>query len=140
MRISDWSSDVCSSDLACWLAGEFERNRVFGEGQWESLDQRELISGWSPFTPVDDDAPPPDAGGAGFYFKAARGFLDSAAIGSATAKPTYAPDIRFVHEATTQATQIAALSDHQQATWRQEYRDRPSTHDGNQRSTENGPG
>src|SRR3546814_15329303 len=81
MRISDWSSDVCSSDLACWLAGEFERNRVFGEGQWESLDQRELISGWSPFTPVDDDAPPPDAGGAGFYFKAARGFLDSAAIG-----------------------------------------------------------
>lgn len=64
------SEDQATVSYACWLAGEFERNRVFGEGQWESLDQRELISGWSPFAPVDDDAPPPDAGGAGFYFKA----------------------------------------------------------------------
>ena len=80
---------------------------------------------------MDDDAPPPDAGGAGFYFKAARGFLDSAAIGSATAKPTYAPDMRFVPEATDQATQIAALSAQQQAAWRQEDRDRQYRSEGN---------
>lgn len=125
------SEDQATVSYACWLAGEFERNRVFGEGQWESLDQRELISGWSPFAPVDDDAPPPDAGGAGFYFKAARGFLDSAAIGSATAKPTYAPDMRFVPEATDQATQLAALSAQQQAAWRQEDRDRQYRSEGN---------
>src|SRR3546814_12777969 len=27
MRISDWSSDVCSSDLACWNAPERDRFR-----------------------------------------------------------------------------------------------------------------
>lgn len=125
------SEDQATVSYACWLAGEFERNRVFGEGQWESLDQRELISGWSPFAPLDDDAPPPDAGGAGFYFRAARGFLDSAAIGAATAKPTYAPDMRFVPEATDQAAQLAALSAQQQAAWRQEDRDRQYRAEGN---------
>lgn len=125
------SEDQATVSYACWLAGEFERNRVFGEGQWESLDQRELISGWSPFAPLDDDALPPNASGAGFYFKAARGFLDSAAIGAATVKPTYAPDMRFVPEATDQATQLAALSAQQQAAWRQEDRDRQYRSEGN---------
>ncbi|SNS32272.1 TraM recognition site of TraD and TraG [Sphingomonas laterariae] len=125
------SEDQATVSYACWLAGEFERNRVFGDGQWESLDQRELISGWSPFAPLDDDAPPPDADGAGFYFAAARGFLNSAAIGAATAKPTYAPDMRFVPDATDQATQLAALSAQQQAAWRQEDRDRQYRAEGN---------
>lgn len=125
------SEDQATVSYACWLAGEFERNRVFGEGQWESLEQRELISGWTPFAPMDDDALPPDAGGAGFYFKAARGFLDSAAIGAAAAKPTYAPDMRFVPEATDQATQLASLSAQQQAAWRQEDRDRQYRSEGN---------
>ena len=57
--------------------------------------------------------------------------MDSAAIGSATAKPTYAPDMRFVPEASDQATQLAALSAQQQAAWRQEDRDRQYRSEGN---------
>src|SRR3546814_11803438 len=34
MRISDWSSDVCSSDLQLVLFIEFERRRVFGRIEW----------------------------------------------------------------------------------------------------------
>lgn len=125
------SEDQATVSYACWLAGEFERNRVFGDGQWESLDQRQLISGWSPFAPLDDAAPPPDSGGPGFYFKAARDFLGRAAIGTAKSKPTYAADTRFVPEATDQATQLAALSARQQAAWRQEDQDRRYRTEGN---------
>ena len=125
------SEDQATVSYACWLAGEFERNRVFGDGQWESLDQRKLISGWSPFAPLDDAAPPPDSNGSGFYFKAARGFLGRAAIGTAKPRPTYAADTRFVPEATDQATQLAALSARQQAAWRQEDQDRRYRTEGN---------
>ncbi len=125
------SEDQATVSYACWVAGEFERNRVFGDGQWESLDQRKLISGWSPFDPVDDAALPPDAGGPGFYFKAAQAFLGRAGIGSATAKPTYEQDTRFVPEATDQPTQLAALSAMQQAAWRQEDQDRRYRTEGN---------
>lgn len=125
------SEDQATVSYACWLAGEFERNRVFGDGQWESLDQRQLISGWSPFTPLDDTAAPPGAEGPEVYFKAARGFLDRAAIGAAKARPTYAADTRFVPEATDQATQLAALSARQQAAWRQEDQDRRYRTEGN---------
>lgn len=125
------SEDQATVSYACWLAGEFERNRVFGDGQWESLDQRKLISGWSPFEPLDDTAPPPDSGGPGFYFKAARAFLGRAAIGTAKPKPTYSADTRFVPDATDQATQLAALSARQQAAWRQEDQDRRYRTEGN---------
>jgi hypothetical protein len=125
------SEDQATVSYACWLAGEFERNRVFGDGQWESLDQRQLISGWSPFTPLDDAAAPPGSDGPETYFKAARGFLDRAAIGAAKARPTYAADTRFVPEATDQATQLAALSARQQAAWRQEDQDRRYRTEGN---------
>src|SRR3546814_15267328 len=51
MRISDWSSDVCSSDLQLWrffivinifqlqlvLFIEFERRRVFGRIEWGNV-------------------------------------------------------------------------------------------------------
>src|SRR3546814_13549618 len=34
MRISDWSSDVCSSDLGRLLTGVYWRLRFTGAGQW----------------------------------------------------------------------------------------------------------
>jgi hypothetical protein len=125
------SEDQATVSYACWLAGEFERNRVFGDGQWESLDQRQLITGWSPFMPLDEAVGPPGAGGPEVYFKAARGFLERAAIGAAKARPTYAADTRFVPEGTDQATQLAALSARQQAAWRQEDQDRRYRTEGN---------
>src|SRR3546814_2033523 len=32
MRISDWSSDVCSSDLVAWRQGAVRRNQASGAG------------------------------------------------------------------------------------------------------------
>lgn len=125
------SEDQATVSYACWVAGEYERNRVFGDGQWESLDQRKLISGWSPFEPVDDLAPPADANGPQFYFKAAGGFLGRASIGSATGKPTYETDTRFVPQGGDQAVQLAAISAQQQAAWRQEDQDRRYRTEGN---------
>lgn len=125
------SEDQATVSYACWVAGEFERNRVFGDGQWESIDQRKLISGWSPFEPVDDLAPPPDAGGPGFYFKAAIGFLWRVGIGTPTAKPTYEADTRFIPQGGDQAAQLAAISAQQQAAWRQEDQDRRYRTEGN---------
>src|SRR3546814_19307017 len=37
MRISDWSSDVCSSDLMQVLSAYFEANSI--EGDWEAIEQ-----------------------------------------------------------------------------------------------------
>jgi len=122
------SEDRATVTYACWLAGEFERNRVFGDGQWESLEQRELVSGWTPFLPVDDAAKPNTAGG---YWEAAKGFLGRAGIGTAAAQPTYAPDMRFIPQGTDQAAQLAALSARQQAAWRQEDLDRRYRTEGN---------
>jgi hypothetical protein len=128
------SEDQATVSYACWVAGEYERNRVFGDGQWESLDQRKLISGWSPFEAVDDLASPADANGPQFYFKAARGFLGRASIGSATGKPTYETDTRFVPQGGDQAVQLAAISAQQQAAWRQEDQDRRYRTEGNSMS------
>jgi hypothetical protein len=125
------SEDQATVSYACWLAGEFERNRVFGDGQWESLDQRQLISGWSPFDPVDDNAAPPGAGGPWFYLRAARGFLWRASLGNASARPTYEADTRFIPQGGDQAAQLAALSAQQQAAWRQEDQDRRYRTEGN---------
>ncbi|MFN3607441.1 MAG: type IV secretion system DNA-binding domain-containing protein [Hyphomonas sp.] len=125
------SEDQATVSYACWVAGQFERNRVFGDGQWESLDQRKLISGWSPFDHLDDAASPDEGSGTQFFFKAAKGFLSRAGIGQASAKPTYATDNRFVPTATDQPTQLAALSAMQQAAWRQEDQDRKYRTEGN---------
>src|SRR3546814_19235963 len=53
MRISDWSSDVCSSDLEDTLATYHEQGRRLGrlmyEGRWlepQSLMLRESIQTW----------------------------------------------------------------------------------------------
>jgi len=42
-------------DYACWCAGAFERNRVYQDGQRESIEQRLLLDGFDPLSPLDDD-------------------------------------------------------------------------------------
>ncbi|MCC5982683.1 MAG: type IV secretion system DNA-binding domain-containing protein [Oceanicaulis sp.] len=122
------SEDEATVSYACWLAGEFERNRVFGDGQWESLDQRKLVSGWSPFEPIDDAAPPAVTGGPWGFFQVARGYLGRTAIGAASARPAYPVDDRFIPEADSHGSQLSAR---QQAAWRQEDKDRSYRTEGN---------
>src|SRR3546814_21090410 len=78
MRISDWSSDVCSSDLAAKLA-EFGRDRSAVEinaWPWVAVNDDEQAA--------IDDARPTVAGYAGIKeyepFFAARGFLKEAKL------------------------------------------------------------
>src|SRR3546814_10216418 len=40
MRISDWSSDVCSSDLQAIQAGDFDAARSAAAALWDSGDRR----------------------------------------------------------------------------------------------------
>lgn len=122
------SEDKDTVSYACWLAGEFERNRVFGDGQWESLDQRKLISGWSPFEPIDDTAPPAVTGGPWGFFQVARGYLGRTNIGAASARATYPVDSRFIPAADNHGSQLSAR---QQAAWRQEDRDSKYRTEGN---------
>lgn len=122
------SEDKDTVSYACWLAGEFERNRVFGDGQWESLDQRKLISGWSPFEPIDDTAPPAVSGEPWGFFQVARGYLGRTSIGAASVRATYPVDRRFIPEADNHGSQLSAR---QQAAWRQEDRDSKYRTEGN---------
>jgi hypothetical protein len=128
------SEEQATVSYACWCAGEFERNRVFGDGQWESLDQRKLVSGWSPFDPVNDDETPPGADDPLFFFRAARGLFLSPAVGQASARQTYEADTRFVPEDSGNADQslkLANISAQQQAAWRAEDQDRRYRTEGN---------
>lgn len=127
------SEEQATVSYACWCAGEFERNRVFGDGQWESLDQRKLVTGWSPFDPVDDAAEPPHAGEPAFFFHAAKQLFADKAIGEAAARQTYEVDTRFVpqDQAGDQALQLARISAQQQAAWRAEDQDRRYRTEGN---------
>jgi hypothetical protein len=122
------SEDQATVSYACWLAGEFERNRAFGDGQWESLDQRKLVSGWSPFEPIDDTAPPAVTGGPWGFFQVARGYLGRTSIGAASARATYPVDSRFIPAVDNHGSQLSAR---QQAAWRQEDRDSKYRTEGN---------
>ncbi len=120
------SEDQETVSYACWCAGEFERNRVFGDGQWESLDQRRIIQGWTPFDPLDDkDDPKLEAQGQ-LFFKAARQLFSGTAIGEASARRTYEADTRFVPDSGEQ--QLSAM---QQAAWRAEDQERSYRTEGN---------
>src|SRR3546814_873078 len=44
MRISDWSSDVCSSDLVKWIETAFERGSPAGTSHWTAILTVELRS------------------------------------------------------------------------------------------------
>ncbi|MBK9131242.1 MAG: type IV secretion system DNA-binding domain-containing protein [Gammaproteobacteria bacterium] len=120
------SEDQATVSYACWCAGEFERNRVFDDGQWESLDQRRLVSGWTPLDPIDETASKLDAGPT-FFFKAAKGLFSGPAVGQASARRTYEADQRFIPD----KVGVAQLSAQQQAAWRAEDQERRYRTEGN---------
>lgn len=50
------SEDRDTAEYACWIAGQQERVRVFDEGHRESIEQRQLLDGWTPVAPLDEHA------------------------------------------------------------------------------------
>jgi hypothetical protein len=52
------SEDRATVEYACWCAGEFERDRVYEDGLYESVDFKELLTGQSYFEAVDETVRP----------------------------------------------------------------------------------
>ncbi len=105
------SEEQKTIDFACWCAGAFERNRVFEAGQRESLEYRELIDGWTPLNPIDEQEEL--RGGARAFFGAARSllFASRTGVGRATAREAYSPDLRFIpRDATSGSAGLGASS------------------------------
>jgi type IV secretory pathway TraG/TraD family ATPase VirD4 len=90
------SEEADTVSHACWCAGEYERNRVYEQGQWESLDQRKLVEGWTPFDDIDTLNDPLLKTQGNFFFSAARQMISQEAIGAASARRIYEADRRFV--------------------------------------------
>lgn len=120
------SEDQATVSYASWCAGEYERNRVFDDQQWESLDQRKLISGWTPFDPIDETVTHLD-NGPGFFFKAAKSLFAGSVIGQSSARRAYEADTRFIPG----EAGAAQLSAQQQAAWRAEDQERRFRTEGN---------
>lgn len=133
------SEEQGTIDFACWCAGEFERNRVYEAGQRESLDYRLLIDGWDPLTPIDEAEQL--VGGPAAFFGAAGGLLNPgrAGLGTATARATYTPDLRFIPTNPTGGTgpgagtpgNAASMGARQAAFWRAEDLSREYRSNGN---------
>jgi len=121
------SEDRETVSYACWCAGEFERNRVFDDGQWESLDQRRLVEGWTPFDAIDEADHPALEAQANFFFNAARQLFSDTPIGKPTARRAYEADKRFIPKE-RDAAQLSAM---QQAAWRAEGQERSYRTEGN---------
>jgi hypothetical protein len=129
------SEDRETVEYACWCAGEFERGRVFEDGQRESLDYRNILDQWDPLAPVDPNESM--ATGPRLFFSMAGTLLqpEKALIVYAQRKPAYAPDLRFIafkSRANSVQDQNAVLSSMQQATWRAEDLERQYRSQGNE--------
>jgi hypothetical protein len=48
------SEDRATVEYACWCAGEFERDRVYEDGLYESVEFKELLTGENYLEPVSD--------------------------------------------------------------------------------------
>ncbi len=130
------TEEMQTVQFACWCAGEYERNRVYGDGQRESIEFRELIDNWTPLAPVNETAgmqPGPQA-----FFDAAGALLypERASLRQATARPTYEPDMRFVPNADLRngkdQNYVASLSAQSSAFWRAEDKEREYRASGNE--------
>jgi type IV secretory pathway TraG/TraD family ATPase VirD4 len=136
------SEDQETINYAIWCSGQFERNRVFDDGQRESLEFRELLDGWTPTLPVDETEGIEDD--PKILFKVARALLvmQRQQIGKTEHRANYVPDLRFADQAATFSpdaegtasalTQQLAVNTHlQQAEWRAEDLERSYRANGN---------
>lgn len=129
------TEDQATVEYACWCAGKFERNRVYEEGQNESLEQRKLIEGWSVFDPIVEDH---DAEAANLW----RLLLSSALSlvlpsrrqsARTTRNPTYALDDRFIPKSGSgKDGGVARLGAQQASAWRAEDLERDYRTKGNE--------
>lgn len=127
------TEDQDTVEYACWCAGKFERNRVYDDGQRESIEYRGLIDGWDPLLPVDDSEG--IAGGWRTFFRAAGALLnpEKYAIAPAQSARAYAADETFVPRAGgSEAADLAQISAMQQAAWRAEDLEREYRKTGNE--------
>ena len=131
------SEDAATADLACWCAGTYERNRVFEDGQRESIDHRQILDGWDPFAPVDEQEP--IRGGSQLFRSAASNMLSlsGAALTQTQRRNVYEPDLQFVatlpspaHEKDN-STLITGIQMRQGAVWRAEDLERQYRSQGN---------
>jgi hypothetical protein len=90
------SEDKETVEYACWLADKFERNRVYDDGQRESVEHRAILDGWDPFAPLPEDQS--FSGGPTWFFRAARYVLfpDGGAVPIPSTRARYEADSRFV--------------------------------------------
>jgi hypothetical protein len=120
------TEEEATIDYACWCAGHYERNRVFEEGQRESLDYRLLIDGWSPLHPVDEEESL--SAGPHAFFEAAKSLLfpERLSISQAGQRAIYGQDNRFIAKDSTPgegggtAGNSAHMGSLQAAHWRSE--------------------
>ena len=83
-------------EYACWCAGEYERNRVFDDQHRESIEYRQLLDGWTPFDPLDEDEG--IEAGPQAFFRSAAGLINPRLlqVARAMSRPTYETDRRFL--------------------------------------------
>lgn len=135
------SEDRATIDYACWCAGKFERNRVFEEGQSESIEHRVLVDQWDPLATPDPDEEFPIKNGFMLMLKAALMLVNPASrqMSQPSVRPVYAPDLRFIPQGgglfgggDAQSLAIAQTSARQAAHWRAEDLERKYRAEGNQ--------
>mgnify|MGYP002620679468 CR=1 FL=1 len=134
------SEDRATLEYACWCAGEFERNRVFEEGQKESIEHRVMVDGWSPFAPITKDDELSIQNGFKLLMDAALMLISAKRrrFSEASARPVYAPDLRFVPKTSffmdanrSFQVSMAQISAEQAAYWRAEDLERKFRAEGN---------
>jgi len=131
------TEDQATVEYACWCAGKFERNRVYEEGQNESLEQRKLIEDWSVFDPIVEDH---DAEAKNLWrllLSSALSLIIPSRRQSArtTRNPTYDLDQRFTPKGgmfASESVNLAKLSAQQAANWRAEDLERDYRTKGNE--------
>ena len=131
------TEDQATVEYACWCAGKFERNRVYEEGQNESLEQRKLIEGWSVFDPIVEDHEAEPKNLWRLLLSSALSLVMPSRRQSArtTRNPTYALDKRFIPKGgfgASEGVNLAKLSAEQSSAWRAEDLERDYRTKGNE--------
>jgi hypothetical protein len=130
--------EMSTVEYACWCAGEYERNRVYEEGQRESLEARAWIDGWSPLAPINETETVPIGPRSLIKAAAALLFPRGLALEQASPRPTYDVDRRFIAtdalpgEGGGMAGNSARMGSSQAAHWRSEDLNRQYLSQGNE--------
>ena len=131
------SEDKDTVEYACWCAGEFERGRVFDDGQRESVEYRYILDKWEPFSQVDQNERITSSPMLFFSLAKTMLFPEYSLILFSKNRPAYTADMRFIpsyigNAANAQGSHIAQSSALQQSYWRAEDLERQYRSQGNE--------